>query len=93
MDAWMEGPLTSIAYGWRLERADGVTLGFTDHDRTLTFDGTDFDHPVPQAVGDAGGFGIQCDDAAHQGVRSPVRARRFSHATDALTPTLPPPNR
>ena len=29
------------------------------------FDGTDFDHPVPQAVGDAGGFGIQCDDATH----------------------------
>ena len=25
------------------------------------FDGTDFDHPVPQAVGDAGGFGIQYD--------------------------------
>ena len=32
MDGWMEGPLTSVAYGWRLERADGVTLGFTSHD-------------------------------------------------------------
>jgi hypothetical protein len=29
------------------------------------FDGTDFDHPMPQAVGDACGFGIQCDDATH----------------------------
>lgn len=39
MDAWMEGPLTSIAYGWRLERADGVTLGFTSHDVDMRHDG------------------------------------------------------
>lgn len=39
MDAWMEGPLTSIAYGWRLERADGVTLGFTSHDADVAHDG------------------------------------------------------
>jgi uncharacterized phage protein (TIGR02218 family) len=39
MDAWMEGPLTSVAYGWRLERADGVTLGFTSHDVDVAHDG------------------------------------------------------
>jgi len=39
MDGWMEGPLTSVAYGWRLERADGVTLGFTSHDVDVTHDG------------------------------------------------------
>jgi uncharacterized phage protein (TIGR02218 family) len=39
MDAWMEGPLTSVAYGWRLERADGVTLGFTGHDVDVAHDG------------------------------------------------------
>lgn len=32
MDTWLEGPVTSVAYGWRLERSDGVTLGFTSHD-------------------------------------------------------------
>lgn len=30
------------ARAWRLERADGLTLGFTDHDRDLAFDGTTF---------------------------------------------------
>ena len=29
------------------------------------FHRADFDDPVAQAMGDAGGFGIQCDDAAH----------------------------
>lgn len=39
MDAWLAGPVTSVAYGWRLERSDGVTLGFTSHDRDVTHDG------------------------------------------------------
>jgi uncharacterized phage protein (TIGR02218 family) len=38
-DPWLEGPLTSTAYGWRLERRDGVTLGFTSHDRDVEVDG------------------------------------------------------
>ena len=36
---WLAGPLTSSAYGWRLERCDGVTLGFTSHDRDVELDG------------------------------------------------------
>ncbi len=28
-----------VAYGWRLERRDGVTLGFTSHDRDIDHDG------------------------------------------------------
>jgi uncharacterized phage protein (TIGR02218 family) len=38
-EAWLAGPLTSSAYGWRLERRDGVTLGFTSHDRAVELDG------------------------------------------------------
>jgi uncharacterized phage protein (TIGR02218 family) len=38
-DLWLAGPLTSVAYGWRLERRDGVTLGFTSHDRDVEVDG------------------------------------------------------
>jgi uncharacterized phage protein (TIGR02218 family) len=34
---------TTLSWCWRIARADGVTLGFTDHDRVLTFDGTDFE--------------------------------------------------
>jgi uncharacterized phage protein (TIGR02218 family) len=33
---------TTLAWCWRLTRADGVRLGFTDHDRDLAFDGTTF---------------------------------------------------
>jgi uncharacterized phage protein (TIGR02218 family) len=39
MDGWLTGPVTSIAYGWRLERSDGVTLGFTSHDCDVMHDG------------------------------------------------------
>jgi uncharacterized phage protein (TIGR02218 family) len=38
-DLWLAGPLTSAAYGWRLERADGVTLGFTSHDKDVVHQG------------------------------------------------------
>ncbi len=39
IDIWMTGPVTNAAYGWRLERHDGVTLGFTSHDRDVQIDG------------------------------------------------------
>jgi uncharacterized phage protein (TIGR02218 family) len=38
-DAWLAGPVTSTAYGWRLDRRDGVTLGFTSHDRDVEVGG------------------------------------------------------
>lgn len=38
-EAWLQGPLTSSGYGWRLERRDGVTLGFTSHDRDVELGG------------------------------------------------------
>lgn len=38
-DPWLAGPVTSVAFGWRLERADGVTLGFTSHDHDVEADG------------------------------------------------------
>ncbi|MFV0622959.1 DUF2163 domain-containing protein [Sphingomonas sp. ac-8] len=36
---WLEGPLTTMALCWRLERRDGVTIGLTAHDRDLAVDG------------------------------------------------------
>lgn len=36
---WFSEPLETVAIWWRIERADGVTLGFTTHDRDLWFDG------------------------------------------------------
>jgi uncharacterized phage protein (TIGR02218 family) len=35
----LANPVTSLAYGWRLERCDGVMLGFTSHDCDVVFDG------------------------------------------------------
>ncbi|KZL06176.1 DUF2163 domain-containing protein [Pseudovibrio sp. Ad26] len=34
---------TTLCWCWRLIRKDGVVFGFTDHDLTLTFDGTSFE--------------------------------------------------
>jgi uncharacterized phage protein (TIGR02218 family) len=34
---------TTLCWCWRLERGDGTVLGFTDHDRDVAFDGTDFE--------------------------------------------------
>ncbi len=43
LQAHLDEGRTTLAWCWRIVRADGVTLGFTDHDRALTFDGTDFE--------------------------------------------------
>ncbi|MBS3650794.1 DUF2163 domain-containing protein [Pseudaminobacter sp. 19-2017] len=38
----LEGGATTVCHCWWLMRRDGVTKGFTDHDRPLTVDGTSF---------------------------------------------------
>lgn len=43
LQAHLEEGTTTLAWCWRITRPDGVTFGFTDHDRTLSFDGTDFE--------------------------------------------------
>ncbi len=35
MADWLEGELCTLALCWRIDRRDGVTLGFTSHDRDL----------------------------------------------------------
>ncbi|MEP1612357.1 MAG: DUF2163 domain-containing protein [Roseobacter sp.] len=42
LQAHLETGLTTIAHAWAIERKDGVVLGFTDHDRDLTFDGVTY---------------------------------------------------
>ena len=41
--AHLDDGTTTLAWCWRITRADGVSFGFTDHDRTLSFSGTDFE--------------------------------------------------
>jgi uncharacterized phage protein (TIGR02218 family) len=43
MQAHLDTGATTLAWCWRLSRADGTRFGFTDHDRDLAFDGTDFE--------------------------------------------------
>lgn len=38
----LDGEATTVCHCWRLTRRDGTVLGFTDHDRALTVDGTAF---------------------------------------------------
>ena len=39
----LDSGATTLCWCWRLSRRDGPTLGFTDHDRSLQFDGTTFE--------------------------------------------------
>src|SRR5690606_2692628 len=43
LQAHLDEGTTTLAWCWRIARADGASFGFTDHDRTLAFDGTDFE--------------------------------------------------
>ena len=38
LQAHLETGLTTVAHAWAILRKDGLTLGFTDHDRDLSFD-------------------------------------------------------
>jgi len=42
LTAHLDGKVTTICRAWALTRRDGHVLGFTDHDRSLAFDGIDF---------------------------------------------------
>ena len=43
LQAHLDEGTTTLAWCWRITRADGVSFGFTDHDRSLSFDGTAFE--------------------------------------------------
>ena len=42
LQAHLEGGHTTLSRCWKITRSDGVVLGFTDHDRDLSFDGVEF---------------------------------------------------
>ncbi|MDW3221780.1 MAG: DUF2163 domain-containing protein [Paracoccaceae bacterium] len=42
LQAHLEGGLTTVAHAWAIKRKDGIVLGFTDHDREISFDGITF---------------------------------------------------
>lgn len=55
----LDGSLTSLAFCWRLERRDGVTIGLTAHDRDLMVDGLIYRAApgmVPSAIAQSDGL-------------------------------------
>lgn len=43
LQAHLDSGVTTLCWCWRLTRRDGLLIGFTDHDRDLSFDGTTFE--------------------------------------------------
>ena len=63
--AWLQGALTTMALCWRLDRADGVTIGFTAHDRDLTIAGVVYRSSpgmLPSAIHQSDGFDVDTLD-------------------------------
>lgn len=42
LKAHLQTGVTTLCTCWRVTRRDGAVLGFTEHDRAISFDGTDF---------------------------------------------------
>ncbi|HEY0271359.1 MAG TPA: DUF2163 domain-containing protein [Sphingomonas sp.] len=63
--AWLAADLTTMALCWRLDRADGVTIGFTAHDRDLAIGGITYlasPGMVPSAIRQSDGFDVDTLD-------------------------------
>ena len=61
LQAHLDSGATTLCWCWRLTRRDGARLGFTDHDRDLTFDGTTFEAAVgftPTDIRDGVGLSV-----------------------------------
>ncbi len=43
LQAHLDSGTTTLSWCWRITRADGTAFGFTDHDRLLVFDGSEFE--------------------------------------------------
>lgn len=59
----VDGDLTTVAFCWRIERRDGVTLGYTSHDRSFAIGGLVYRATpgmLPSAIALSDGF----DDAS-----------------------------
>ena len=65
---------TTLSWRWRIFRTDGVTLGFTDYDRVLTFDGTNFEPESGFAASEVRrGFDLSVDAQDADGVLTSER--------------------
>lgn len=71
LKAHLTNSTTTLCWLWRITRADGTVLGFTDHDRNLKIDGINYEGSsglTPSEVDRRLGFSI--DNGAVQGALS-----------------------
>ncbi|ADJ22935.1 Phage conserved hypothetical protein, gene transfer agent-like protein [Hyphomicrobium denitrificans ATCC 51888] len=62
---------TRLCWCWRIARRDGVVMGFTDHDKTLTFDGTTYEAASGFTASDIkDGLGLAVDNLEVSGALS-----------------------
>lgn len=52
LQAKLDAGVTTLCWCWRITRADGAVLGFTDHDRDLAFDGVTYRRGTAASAGD-----------------------------------------
>lgn len=65
MAAWLAPELISVAICWRLDRRDGVALGFTSHDRDIVLAGLVYRAApglLPSAITASEGFDVEGTD-------------------------------
>lgn len=88
----MAGGITTVCHAWAVARRDGVVLGFTDHDRDLSFDGVLFRAGTgltAKALQQVAGLAVDNAEAAgalsDAGIREEdIRAGRFDGAAVRL---------
>ncbi len=74
LQAHLDDGTTTLSWCWRITRADGVTFGFTDHDRTLSFDGTEFEPEsglTASEVRSGSDLSVDAQDATRRAVVGP----------------------
>lgn len=84
----LDGGVTTLCRCWRIARTDGVVMGFTDHDRDLSFEGVTFSAMDGlEATGDVahaslavGGFEIAGAFSSDALAASDLKAGRYDSA-------------
>lgn len=85
----LESGFTTRCRCWRVTRLDGAILGFTDHDRSVAFDGTTFEAATALTPSEAtASLGLSIDEQTATGAfssgaitESDLRRGRYDGAT------------
>lgn len=67
MTDWLQPELTSVALCWRIDRRDGIAMGFTAHDRDLVIEGLTYRAApgmLPSAISVSDGFDVDTLDVS-----------------------------